>query len=316
MSIVGLENELTSAVERLYPSVVRIRKVTRVRAGRRGAVEVEGAGSGVVVDPEGWLVTNDHVVRESSRLEVVDSRGREWEATVVGTDPATDLAVVRVAARDLPAAPLADSERLRVGQFALAIGNSLGLPGGPTVSVGVVSALGRSLPGADYVLEGFLQTDAAINPGNSGGPLANAAGEVIGINATVVAFAQGVGFAIPSNTVRFVVDQIREHGRVARGWIGVSAVSLDAAVARQFGIPQTEGVLVASVFEGGPADRAGLASGDVLTRVGPFPTRRLKDLLRALARIPVGGASDFEFTREGETRRGVVRLASAPESAG
>jgi S1-C subfamily serine protease len=311
MTLHGLEAELVAAVERLRPSVVRIRRQDVAR-GWRGSRTVEGAGSGLIVDERGWLVTNDHVVRGAREIRATLDDGRELPIEVVGEDPATDLAVLRTDARALPAARLADSERLRVGQFALAIGSSLGLPGGPSVSLGVISALGRPLPGSDYVLEGLVQTDAAINPGNSGGPLADLDGAVVGMNTAMVPYAQGVGFAIPSNTVRFVVDQVRDAGRVVRPWLGISAFSLDPPLARRIGLRADRGVLVAATHPAGPAERSGLRRGDVLLRVGPYELTGLRDLVGALARLPIGGSVDVEFDRAGRSQRGVLRITEAP----
>ncbi len=307
----AIEGAAVETVERLGPSVVRLRRYATL-PGRGGALRAEGAGTGIIVDGRGYLVTNDHVVRGARELRVVLDDGREHPGSGVGEDPATDLAVVRIDGRDLPAAPLADSERLRVGQLALAIGNALGLPGGPTVSLGVISALGRPLPGADHVLEGLIQTDAAINPGNSGGPLANLEGGVVGVNSAVIPYAQGVGFAIPANTVRNVLDQIRTSGRVIRPWIGISGVNVDRALARRFGLGEPEGVLLAEVHPQGPAARSELRPGDVLTRLGSEPVRGLRDLVAGLSRLPIGGAIDFEYLREGRHRRSVLRIGEAP----
>jgi S1-C subfamily serine protease len=311
MTLRGLEAELVHAVERLRPSVVRIHRLD-ARRRWRGARVLEGSASGLIVDPAGWIVTNDHVVHSAGALEATLDDGRELAVEVVGEDPATDLAVLRADARELPAATLADSEQLKVGQFALAIGSSLGLPGGPTVSLGVISAVGRPLPGSDFVLEGLLQTDAAINPGNSGGPLADLDGAVVGMNAAMVLHAQGVGFAIPSNTVRFVVDQVRSSGRVIRPWLGITGASVDPLFARRAGLTSERGVLVAAIHPSGPAERAGLRRGDVLVRLGPHRLDGLRDLVGALARLPLGGAVDVEFDRGGQSLRSVLRIAEAP----
>jgi S1-C subfamily serine protease len=269
-------------------------------------------GTGIVVASQGYVVTNSHVVESSPEVEVGLPDGREIAESVTGEDPLTDLAVVRAEARDLSAVRLADSDQVRVGQFALAIGNSLGLPGGPTVTLGVVSAIGRPLPGADFVLEGLLQTDAAINPGNSGGPLANLQGEIIGINAAMLPYAQGVGFAIPSNTIRRVVDQILEQGRVVRPWLGISGVEVDSRVARQHELSVREGVLVLEVADGGPADQSGVRPGDVVQEIGPYRVKSLKGLLRGLANIPIGGIVNVGLMRGQRSFTQLVRVRESP----
>ncbi|TMI30943.1 trypsin-like serine protease, partial [Candidatus Bathyarchaeota archaeon] len=214
----ALENQVTEAVERLSESVVSIDSVRVTRDFRYGLVPIEGKGSGLIIDRSGYVITNNHVIDESTRVQVHLKDGRTFLGEVVGSDASTDIAVIKVQADNLPAASLGDSEKLKVGQIALAIGNTLGLQGGPTVSMGVVSALGRPLPGTDFIFEGLIQTDTAINPGNSGGPLADIGGNVIGMNTAMIPFAQGVGFAIPVNTMKWVVQQILEKGRVIRPW--------------------------------------------------------------------------------------------------
>src|SRR5690348_11393152 len=233
----ALENQVTEAVERLSESVVSIDSVRVTRDFRYGLVPIEGKGSGVIIDKNGLIITNNHVIDESTRVQVHLKDGRTLLGEVVGTDPSTDIALIRVAAENLPAANLGDSEHLKVGQIALAIGNTLGLQGAPTVSMGVVSALGRPLPGTDFIFEGLIQTDTAINPGNSGGPLADIGGNVIGMNTAMIPFAQGVGFAIPANTIKWVTQQILEKGRVIRPWLGISGANMNQAIARRYDLP-------------------------------------------------------------------------------
>ncbi len=307
--LAAMERELTDTVDRLRTSVVRIgRGEVGAPPGRTGG----GAGTGFLIDPIGLVATNDHVVRGAAAVTVTFSDGSEVPGEVLGQDPLTDLALVRVPRPTGAPVTFGDSSQLRVGQFALAIGNALGLPGEPTVSLGVVSALGRPLPGTDFVFEGLIQTDAAVNPGNSGGPLVDLRGAVIGVTSAMIPFAQGVGFAVPSNTVRQVLDQIRTRGRVVRPWLGISAVPLTESVRRRFGVAVADGVLVAGVAAGSPAEAAGLRPGDVVRRLGPFEVKGLRDLLEGLASLPMGGAVDVGYRRGRSDARAVIRIVEGP----
>src|SRR5216683_6529754 len=295
--LTGFEGQITTAVEKLSESVVNIDSVRVARNFAYGFVPIEGKGSGVVVDPKGYVITNNHVIDGAARVQVHLKDGRSFVGEVVGADSQTDVAVIKVEAENLPAASLADSEKLKVGQIVLAIGNSLGLQGGPTVSMGVVSALGRPLPGADFIFEGLIQTDTAINPGNSGGPLADINGRVIGLNTAMIPYAQGVGFAIPSNTVKFVSNQILEHGRVIRPWLGISGANLNPALARRYDIPTDSGVLVVEVDTRGPAYDAGMRVGDVIIQVGSHAVKQMKDVLMALSKLAIKEEVEVDFIR-------------------
>src|SRR5437773_1655509 len=264
-TLTSLEGQITGAVEKLSESVVSIDSVRVTRNFAYGVVPIEGKGSGVIIDPRGYVVTNNHVIDGATRVQVHLKDGRSFVGEVVGSDPSTDIAVVRIEAENLPAASLGDSEKLKVGQFALAIGNTLGFQGAPTVSLGVVSALGRPLPGADFIFEGLIQTDTAINPGNSGGPLADISGSVIGMNTAMIPYAQGVGFAIPVNTIKWVMQQLLEKGRVVRPWLGIYGTTLNEALARRYDLPADSGVLVVEVDARGPAYESRLRVGDVLS---------------------------------------------------
>lgn len=308
MALAAQQDELVAAVATLTPSVVRVVRVTERRRHRRAGEET-AAGTGFVVDDRGHVVTNYHVVRESGTIQVTFADGVSVPGELVGADPLTDLALLRVVRKGPPAVTWADSDRLRAGQFAIAVGNSLGLPGSPTVSLGVVSAIGRPLPWASHVLEGLVQTDAAINPGNSGGPLADLYGKVIGVNTAIVPYAQGVGFAVPSNTTRWVIGALLEHGRVVRPWLGIQAVTrLDG----EGTFAKPAGVYVVEVVANGPAGLAGIQAGDDLLRVGPYPLTTLHDLLVALSHVPIGGAVDVVARRAGAEIRKVVRVAEGP----
>ena len=313
MPLTEFENRITSAVESIAPGVA---SVESVRIGRRrgfGPFMQPSQASAVVIDPEGLLITNQHVVDQAAQLRVHLADGRELVGEILGGDPVTDVALVKVEATGLPAVRLGASEELRVGQIVLAIGNALGLPGGPTVSTGVVSALGRPLPGSDFIFEGLIQTDAAINPGNSGGPLADLSGSVVGINTAMVPFAQGVGFAIPIHAVRRIADELKQKGRIVRPWIGVSVAELGPEVARQYNVDPHSGLLVAETVPRSPAHRAGLRPGDVITRLGPFEVHKVRDLLEALSRFPVGSEAEIQFRRRSSTQVTTVPLEENPE---
>jgi len=308
----NLDERIVGAVDKLSESVVSIDSVRLARDYRFGLVPLEGQASGVIIDSNGYVVTNNHVIDDATKVQVTLKDGRTVLGEVVGTDPATDVALVRVEAGNLPAAHLGDSERLKVGQIVLAIGNALGLPGAPTVSMGVVSALGRPLPGTDFVLEGFIQTDAAINPGNSGGPLADLEGNVIGINTAMIPFAQGVGFAIPTHTVTRVVEQILRNGRVVRPYLGISGLDVNPAIARRFNLSRDSGVLLAEVGRGSPAHEAGLREGDIVVRIGGQEIKQMRDLVLALSRVSVGEVLEIHFSRSGGEYQTSVRLAESP----
>jgi len=312
MTLSALENQVTDAVEKLRESVVGIDSTKLARDFRFGLVPVEGQGTGVIIDRNGIIVTNNHVIDDATKVQVNLSDGRSFVGEVIGSDPATDVALVKVDATDLPYATLGDSESLKVGQFVLAVGNALGLPGAPTVSMGVISALGRPLPGTDFVLEGLIQTDAAINPGNSGGPLAGLDGKVVGLNTAMIAFAQGVGFAIPSDTIKRIVDQISKNGRVIRPWLGISGMDVNRSVAKRYGLSVEAGVLLAEVLREGPAHASGLREGDIIVDIGGSKVDHMKDLVTALSRSKIGDELAVRFMRTGVRYETKLRLAETP----
>jgi S1-C subfamily serine protease len=298
VALSGFENYVTQAVEKVSESLV---SVSSMRLERRffGMVPLEGQGSGVVLDSGGLIVTNNHVVDGATRVQVSFKDGRTFVGEVVGSDEATDIAVIKVDADELPAAELGDSESLKVGQFVLAIGNALALPGGPTVSLGVLSAKGRPLPGTDFIFEGLLQTDAAVNPGNSGGPLADLEGKVVGITTMMIPYAQGMGFAIPINTVKKIAQEILEKGSVTRRWIGISGVDVVPQLVRRYGLRADSGFLVAEVVPGSPAQHAGLRSGDVIVGADGNEVKHTKDLLFAISKVQAGGSVRLDVDRMG-----------------
>lgn len=313
MVLTEIENKMTSAVERVSESVVTIRCIKSKRGF--GAQQGGSSGSGVIFDSIGHVVTNNHVVEGAAGIEVKLKDGRTYTATLVGQDKATDVALIKVDSGFMPAAKFGDSEKLKVAQMVLAMGNALDLSGAPTVSAGVLSAIGRPLPWADYILEGLLQTDAAINPGNSGGPLADLDGNVIGLNTAIIPFAQGMGFAIPSNTVKFVVKQILEKGKVSRPALGISVTALTPEIAKRLGLGQTEGVLIASVSPGGPAAAAGIREGDILESIGSHRIKSIKDIVFALSSLQISQEVGLNLIRKGREFGARLRLIEADISA-
>jgi serine protease Do len=269
-------------------------------------------GSGVIGDPNGYIITNNHVVSKADEIKVLLSNKKELKAKVVGTDPKTDVAVIKVDAKDLAVLPWADSDKLQVGEYVLAIGNPFGL--NQTVTMGIVSAVGRANVGiAEY--EDFIQTDAAINPGNSGGALVNARGELIGINTAI--FSQsggymGIGFAVPSNMVRSVMEQLIKGGKVVRGYLGVSIQELNQELAKQFGVGETRGVLVTDVLADSPAKRGKLDRGDVIVEYDGHPVVNPTQFRNLVAQTPVGKKVHLKLLRSGKERDVEVAVAEQP----
>lgn len=300
------EQERIITVARIVsPAVVG---VIRMRGNER-----EGLGSGVIVAADGLILTNNHVVAGARELLVALADGREVPATVVNTDPISELALVKIEAKGLPTAVLGDSDRLRVAQTAIAIGNPLGFE--RTVTVGVVSAVNRHLPDRRAELDNLIQTDAAINPGNSGGPLVDIEGRVIGINTLVVrgpVGASGLGFAIPASTAQDFVSDIQRYGRVVRTWLGIVPVDIDREIARRFELPVSEGVLIRDVHDDSPASKAGLLERDIVVQANGSDVRNLGDLRRVIRSKRVNDSMTLTVLREGRRVRVTIRLAERP----
>ncbi len=285
---------VVGAVERVSPSVVKIEVEHRSRRGN-------GSGSGFVFTTDGFALTNSHVVHGASKLSAVLADGRRVSATLVGDDPDTDLAVVRLQADGVPAAVLGDSSRVRVGQVAIAIGNPLGFHA--TVTTGVVSALGRSLRAqSGRLIDNVLQTDASLNPGNSGGPLVNSRGEVIGVNTAMILPAQGICFAIAVDLAKFVATSLMRDGHIVRGWLGVAGqnAQLRRHLVRRHTLTHESGVLVLSVEPGSPAEKCGLREGDVLVSLGGRPIAGVDDLHKLLIGDAVGRRAPLGVLRNSE----------------
>ncbi|MEK7872610.1 MAG: trypsin-like peptidase domain-containing protein, partial [Chloroflexota bacterium] len=276
-------------------------------------VREEGAGSGIIFDPAGFIITNNHVIEGARQISVLLPDDRTFEAQVVGRDKMTDLAVLKIKGDNLPVARLGNSETLRAGEWVIAIGNALALPGGPTVTVGVVSAVGRSVPEpSGTVLNNVIQTDAAINPGNSGGPLINLRGEVVGINTVIASEAQGIGFAIAINEAKPIVAQLQSSGRVIWPWIGVSVQDVTRRMAIQLRLPVTEGVLVQDVQRGGPADRATMRAGDVIIKIENAPVASVAQLQSEIRKRPIGQNARVTVVRGSQQQVLTVRLEEMP----
>jgi len=259
--------------------------------------ETKSLGSGFIINKEGYIVTNNHVVENAKEIIVMLENGKDYQAEVVGLDKKTDLALIKIDAKeDLPVAPLGDSDKLRVGEWVMAIGNPFGLS--ETVTVGIVSAKGRVIGAGPY--DDFIQTDASINPGNSGGPLFNFWGEVVGINTAIIATGQGIGFAIPTNLAKDILAQLRERGRVVRGWLGVGIQTVTSELAESFGLEEKKGALVAQVFKEGPAEKAGIKQGDIVLEFDGEEIETAGDLSRVVASTPPDKTVEVKVFRDGK----------------
>lgn len=294
-----LSTDLSSLVERTLPGVVHL----RLRRQARRGMEMYGGGSGVVVQSDGVLVTNNHVVEDADGVEVTLADGKRYEAQVLGRDPPNDLAVLRVDAQGLEALELRTDAQVKVGEVVLAVGSPFGLAG--TVTLGIVSATGRTLrSGSGHRIENVLQTDAPLNPGNSGGPLIDTRGRVVGINTALFAPGQGIALAVPAATARMVLDEILAWGKVRRAWLGV--------VARTVGLPGRDAVHVEQVYRGSPAAQAGLRAGDVLLGIEGHDLGTMDDLMKHLGRDAVGARLRLRVLRDDEAHEVRVLLRESP----
>ena len=304
------------AAEKVSPSVAFI-EVSKALPQRRSTVErrpeARGSGSGFVFTPDGFILTNSHVVQGASKIAVTLSDGRRFDASLVGHDSGTDVAVIRISAPALVPAPLGDSEKIRVGQLAIAIGNPFGFQ--YSVTAGVVSALGRSLRSeSGRLIDNVIQTDAPLNPGNSGGPLVNSNGEVIGINTAVILPAQGLCFAVAVNTAKFIAGHLIMHGRIRRAYLGVGGqnVAIPRFVVRAQELKTESGVLVISIEKESPAAQAGLKDGDVIVGLGDSPVRSVDDLHKLLTEAHIGSRCELTLLRQSQKISLTVIAQEAP----
>jgi S1-C subfamily serine protease len=319
-------DSVADAVARVEPAVVNIDTTVRVRRrviqdgpfgpGYWGETQVEeipqGMGTGVLVSPDGVVLTNNHVIRQAQGITVTLADDRQFPARVLGTDPLTDLAILKIDdPKPFPVAHLQSSEGMRTGDWVVALGNPLGI--GQTATVGVLSARGRRLADASQALSDLLQTDAAINPGNSGGPLVNLQGQVIGINTAIIRGAQGIGFAIPAETAMRILKDLQEHGRVVRPFLGIEMGDLTPALRRYLELPQdTKGVVVGRILPQSPADRAGMKPGDLITSLEGQPTLTAADLQARIRSLAVGQKVQVSLLRQKETLQLTVELQEMP----
>jgi Do/DeqQ family serine protease len=326
--ILSTQRAFSNVAKKVTPCVVNISTISRKKVvqplfefspffddffgGQPQYRREKSLGSGFIISRDGYIVTNDHVVRDAESVQVRLSNDKVYEAKLVGGDQKTDIAVIKINATDLPTAVLGDSDRLEVGQWAIAIGNPFGLA--RTMTVGVISATGRSNIGIE-TYENFIQTDASINPGNSGGPLLNVYGEVIGINTAIVAAGQGIGFAIPVNMAKPVFTQLIKKGSVSRGWMGIAIQPVTDELARSFGLKESKGALVSDVMQGGPADKGGIRQGDVI--IG-FNGNEIKDpshLQRLVAEAGIGSHVAVTIVRDGKVLELKLVIADAEHAS-
>jgi serine protease Do len=263
-------------------------------------------GSGFIIDKEGYIITNNHVIDNADEIRVQLYNEKEFEGKIVGRDPNTDIALVKIkTTRDLPVLKLGNSDNLKVGEWVVAIGNPFGLES--TVTAGIVSAKGRVIGSGPY--DDFIQTDASINPGNSGGPLINMEGEAIGINTAIIASGQGIGFAIPINIAVGIVDQLKNRGEVTRGWLGVGIQDLKGEMAEYYGVKEGEGVLVVQVFPGDPAEKAGIQAKDIILEINGQKVKNTRQLSKVVADIKVGDKVNVKYLRSGKEKTATVVIA-------
>ena len=302
------------AVRALGPSVVQISADTAAINLYNQIIPQTGVGSGIIIDKSGNILTNNHVVEGADLVTVTLNDGRSYPATLVGSDNITDLAVIKISAAKLVPAKIGRSADLQVGEDVIAVGHALGLKGGPTVSKGVVSALERTIQtDAQRAMVDLIQTDASINPGNSGGPLANSKGEVIGINTAIIDDSNGIGFAINIDDAHVVVDQILASGIVLRGFLGITPFNVTDSIREQINLPVADGVIIASVVLGFPAEKSGLQREDVIVMLNEVSIENAGDLSKFLLDNPPGSEVQVRFYRNGELQTVVIVLADKPD---
>ena len=331
LALESFSNSIADIAEKVGPAVVNIDTVRMVKQGSpffsrdpifrqffgeqfkdySRTIPQKGTGSGFIISQEGYILTNEHVVHKAEKIKVTLSDGREFDGKVIGSDLDSDIAIVKIDSDDLPIVTLGDSDKLRVGEIVVAIGNPYGLK--QTVTMGVVSAEGRSIPVEGHTYRNFIQTDAAINPGNSGGPLLNTKGEVVGINSAIIPYAQGIGFAIPINIPKKNIDELIELGKVRRSWLGVYIQEVTPEIAEQFNLPENaKGVLVGDVVEDSPAEESGLKRGDVIVKINDEKVNSPEELQNKIRSIEIGEKISVEAMRDGKEISFAVKIGEMP----
>jgi S1-C subfamily serine protease len=306
------EKTVLDILERVSKSVVNISTIKLVHNVFYQAVPVEGMGSGTIIDANGYILTNNHVIRGAEKIAVTLWNGQVSEGTLVGSCAVHDTAVVKVKVKNLQAAELGDSDKLRVGQRVYAIGNPFGLAGGPTITSGVISAINRTIESQRGLVENLVQTDAAINPGNSGGPLVDLEGKVVAINTAIIPFAHGIGFAIPINSAKNCTGEIITNGISTRPWLGIIGLSLTGEIARYYDLPAEHGVLVTKIAEGSPAEDAGIVAGDIILSLNNAKIYRIEDLLKEIHKRKIEERAKVFVLRRGKEHVFEVTLSKMP----
>ena len=293
------EKNVLDIIDKVSKSVVNMSTIKLVHNMFYQAAPVAGMGSGTIIDSEGLILTNNHVIGGAEKIHVTLWNNEVLEGTISGSCAVHDIAVVKVNGKNLQAAELGNSDKLRVGQRVYAIGNPFGLAGGPSVTSGVISAINRTIESQRGLIENLVQTDAAINPGNSGGPLVDLEGKVIAINTAIIPFAQGIGFAIPINSAKSCTNGMAADGFAERPWLGVVGLSITAEVARYYGLPVEHGVLVTRVSKRSPAEDAGMVEGDIILEFDNVETRRIEDLVNEIHKRKIGDKVKIFALRNG-----------------
>ena len=308
------EEKTIKAIEKVSPSVVSISIARTMRYDLFTTMEVKGVGSGIIMNPEGYVLTNNHVIEGAKKVDVFLSDGKKFEGQVIGTDPSTDIGVIKLEGHNFYSGEFGNSDELRPGQMVIAIGNSLGLTGGPTATVGVISAVKRNIQSPEGILENMIQTDAAINPGNSGGPLVDNNGRIIGINNAIIPYAQGIGFAIPINTAIDVANELLVYGRVIRPWIGIIGLDMSPALASYYNLTADHGALIVRINEDSPADHAKLKPGDIIVEIEKKQVRGVEDVRNAIWKRKVGEKVRLKIIRKDEQFAEDLQLDEMPAS--